>query len=956
MQSNFWRISLSASCRLRKISRILAPLALVLAMVVASSVPGGAQQGGVQQTLDQIQQFVQQQSAQQQNPQQPQNATPPAVSPNQTSTNANQPAGANANGDNQTQLSDRSPPSRLEEIMSQRAGVRLRQFGYDQLGTGHEVTLPQVGAVQDDYVLGPGDEVVVTLRGQENTQYNLAVDRNGQMTMPRMNPMGVSGRTFGSVRQELQDAVRRSYVATQAFVTLGQVRQVSVLVTGEVNIPGLRTLSGLASAVDAIMLSGGIKKTGSLRNVRIERQGRQFTVDLYGLLTDRSGPPGIRLADGDRILVPPLGRTVAVTGLVRRPGIFELAPRQSSISARDLLDLAGGQEVRGVYRFSVLRILANGRLDLVPLQGDNGTINDSEILFVQQGAAQTGDQWTLSGATGLAGQYPITTGTKLSDVLKAPGAMGAAPYTPFGLIVRRDPRTLMRTLVPFTPVAVLNGGEDEAPRSDDFVRIFQVREIQIIGRAVSAYRLRRQADQEAIRNPLSAEVATAPANGADATGQNSTSQGATAEVLAAQTAQNALTAQRDLYEEDPLNPSTRTAAGIILNRPSLTPPSNDPAINFESEVVRQGEFPANREINSFIDLAHQLQVDPIVLVNFLMDHQATLDGAVRGPGDYFIGPNVSLQDLVQAAGGTLNWADQSGIELISTTVDAQSGRSETSRVNLPLRQSMLANYIVRPHDSLRFNQVFSNVDVGNVTLQGEVRFPGTYAIVRGEHLSDLLMRAGGLTNTAYPYGTVFLRKSAAAVEHDGYVRMAQEIESQLLIATPRLGSVPIPASQIQAVANQLRNQKALGRIAIVADPSVLASRPELDPLLESGDVLYIPQRPSTIAVLGQVMQQGSYRYEAGRKVKDYIEEAGGYAQASDEDNTFVVLPDGSARKVDVSWLNFDSTALPPGSAIVVPRDLVPFDLRQALIDSTQILGQLSQFAVTAASLAVLAKQ
>jgi len=345
-----------------------------------------------------------------------------------------------------------------------------------------------------------------------------------------------------------------------------------------------------------------------------------------------------------------------------------------------------------------------------------------------------------------------------------------------------------------------------------------------------------------------------------------------------------------------------------------------------------------------------------VLVNFLMDHQATLDGALKGPGDYFIGPNLSLQDLVQAAGGTLGWADQSGVELISTTVDTQTGKAETRRVNLPLRQTMLANYTVRPHDSLRFNQVFSDVDVGSATLQGEVRFPGTYSVVRGEHLSDLLARAGGLTNTAYPYGTVFLRKSAAAVEHDGYMRMAQEIESQLLVTTPRLGSIPIPASTIQNVANQLRNQPALGRISIVADPSVLASKPELDPLLEAGDVLYIPQRPATVAVIGQVMQQGSYRYEPGKKIKDYITEAGGYSQASDEGNTYLVLPDGSARKVDVSWLNFDTSAIPPGSAIVVPRDLMPFDLRQALIDSTTILGQLSQFAVTAASLAVLAKQ
>ena len=216
--------------------------------------------------------------------------------------------------------------------MSQRAGVKLRLFGYDQMGQGRDVTVPEAGAVQDDYILGPGDSVVVTLRGQENSQTSVQVDRAGQLTLPRMRPIAAAGRTFGSLRQEIETAVARGYVATNAFVTLGAVRQVSVLVSGEVNNPGQRTLSGLSSAVDAILLSGGVKKSGSLRNVRIQRGGREFTVDLYSVLTSGGGSTNLRLADGDRILVPLLGPTVAVSGLVRRPAIYELPARQSGIS------------------------------------------------------------------------------------------------------------------------------------------------------------------------------------------------------------------------------------------------------------------------------------------------------------------------------------------------------------------------------------------------------------------------------------------------------------------------------------------------------------------------------------------------------------------------------------------------------------------------------------------------
>ncbi len=384
--------------------------------------------------------------------------------------------------------------------------------------------------------------------------------------------------------------------------------------------------------------------------------------------------------------------------------------------------------------------------------------------------------------------------------------------------------------------------------------------------------------------------------------------------------------------------------------------NRSPAPNFQEEPSTSGIFPSNREAPTFNALAQQLGVDPLVLVNFIIDHQVTLDGAVRGPGSYFVGPGASLKDLVEAAGGTINWADNSGVELISTAVDTNSGRSVTQRVQLPLQQGLLASYIVKPHDGFRFNQVFNDGNIGNVTVQGEVRYTGNYRITRGEHLSDLLAQAGGLTSTAYPYGAVFLRKSAADAERQGYIRAANEVEDQLVVAMTRIGNDKIDATtfgSLQSFVNQLRTQPAVGRISVTADPSVLAAKPELDPLLEPGDVIYVPQRPATIAVLGQVSQPGNFPYRSGLTTADYISQAGGYTATSDETMTFIVLPDGSARKVRTSWLSFDNQSLPPGSTIVVPRDVTPLDTRQVILDVSSIFSQL---AVSAASLAVLATE
>jgi polysaccharide biosynthesis/export protein len=647
------------------------------------------------------------------------------------------------------------PPSRLEQIMSVRAGARLQQFGYEQLGRGATVQVPQTGAVQDDYVLGPGDELFVSLRGQENSEFRVEVDRNGQVVVPRLNPVPATGRTFGDFRRDLEDAVRRSYVGTQVSVAVGRTRQISVLVSGEVNSPGQRLLTGLSSAVDALLLSGGVKKTGSLRNVRIERNGHQFTVDLYSVLTTGAAPASMRLTDGDRILVPPLGKTVAISGLVRQPGIYELPAGASSTTSRALLDLAGGLEVRGQYRLSVLRIMPNGSTQMTPLVNESGTIGDSEILFVQLGADQTVNQATLSGESPLAGQYPITTGTKLSDVLKAPGALPPEPYTLFGIIARKDPHTLLRTLVAFTPVAILNGSEDEVLENGDIIRVLSFDEVRLLTNTVRLYNERQALEQAEISNPLSGpqQNGNQQFDQSSQTALNNQTNGS------AQSQQNGNQAQqqylvttdlaemqrRDIAELadiiDPMTYQANIAAAQaqrqqeseqqqanIQNNPQLqfqneqlqlqrqqmqlqqaqppspsgqnsnvqtagqggriSMPSEDrmyssdqaigtsdltapPALNFESvdAACRPESHSTGRSAISATSPA-SLTVDQLVLVNFLIDHQVDLSGAVSGPGHYFRRAQCrACRTLVSAAGGTTNWADESGVELITTAVD-----------------------------------------------------------------------------------------------------------------------------------------------------------------------------------------------------------------------------------------------------------------------------------------------
>lgn len=921
------------------------------------------------------------------------------------------------------------PTSRLEQILSTRAGVRLRQFGYDQLGTGRAVAIPQMGAVQDDYILGPGDEIVVSLRGQENAEYRATVDRDARVVLPRMNPVSASGRTFGDFRRELLAAIHRSYIATEGFVSVGRLRQIGVLVSGEVNSPGVRTLTGLSTPVDAILVSGGIKKTGSMRNVYILRGGQRIKVDLYSVLTGHGQLSHASLADGDRLVVPPLGPTVAVVGWVRRPGIYEMAGGRSSIDLAELLALSGGLEVRGKYRMSILEVASDGRNQMRALENDHAVVRDSDIVFIQPAASQTIGKATLSGGTALAGQYS-TRNTKLSELLKSPGALGENPYTLFGMISRRDPTTLLRTLIPFTPVAVLKGADDMNIQSDDIVRVLSAKEAQRLFLTIRRYEERRNRVETALRSPenMMAPIQDAPVNvvptqpgQAPVQQQNRPTSGVLPEEnqdlgseseaeslnhverdieLAAHKAnrpipndtfgqQNAyaggysggqqpqgqpLGAQGNYAGMDqsgmaqqgfgqnmqPLPMNTNQAQQLIgpysEQRGAFEPPTLGQNLQEQSTAV--GQVPTNQDVLKASQLASQVEVDPVVFINFLRDHQMTVGGAVRGGGLYLVGPDADIQSVLQAAGGLARWANRNSIEVISTTVDLTSGTSKTQRNTLSLADAGAAGYIVAPRDEVRVDQIVTDAGGGQVTIQGQIRNPGTYQIARAEHLSDVLARAGGLTQTAYPYGTVFLRRSVAAQEKDAFRREADEIEAQLLVAMSRrdqgkLGSDAFTA--VQGYVNQIRTQKPLGRVTIMADPAVLAANPSMDPLLESGDVIYVPQRPYSISVLGEVLQPGSVPYLSDMSASDYIERAGGYSQYADSSQTIVVLPDGSARRIGRSLfgLKFISDEIPPGSAIFVARDISGVDLHSLVIDSSAIFSQL---ATTAAALAVLSKQ
>jgi hypothetical protein len=255
---------------------------------------------------------------------------------------------------------------------------------------------------------------------------------------------------------------------------------------------------------------------------------------------------------------------------------------------------------------------------------------------------------------------------------------------------------------------------------------------------------------------------------------------------------------------------------------------------------------------------------------------------------------------------------------------------------------------------VRINALFSDQEAGGVVVSGEVRSPGVYSIRRGETLSQLLKRAGGLTDQAYPYGAVFTRTRVKEAEQEELKRATQQLNSAMASALLSKRDVkPEAAAAVQALSEKISSAEVVGRVVVEADPAVLQAKPHLDTVLESGDRIFLPKRPNYVLLIGDVLNPTALQFAPDKKVGEYLREAGGVQSTADKGRIFIVYPNGKALPAHTSKWGFGSgSRIPAGSAIVIPKDPMPFDTMSFVRDMTQILGQI---AISAASIAVISK-
>ncbi len=767
----------------------------------------------------------------------------------------------------------------------------LDQFGYNTLSLMSAPTGGlTLGGANDRYVLGVGDEVVVTLRGLKSVSYRARVDREGRVILPEFAPIAAAGRTFGTFRNDIEIMAASALARTDVYVSLGTVRQISVFVLGEVNSPGIHQLSGLSSVLQGIITAGGVKKTGSLRQIKLIRNNQALPIDLYSLFLTGRLPGDVALTDGDRIMVPTLGPTVAIGGEVRRPGIFELTSTSEQLSMKQAIRLAGGFLRPSGYRHVRITPDAHGRDVLSEaVDPDVEAISDGDILLAIKSQSTQVGSFRVEGHVAVPGIRSLGVSPTLKSLLSGHGLFKESPYLLFAAIQRTDEKTMTRHFIAADLARVRDGDEDVRLATQDRVIVFGLDDIRYLSSVD-------------VQNVLQGKP---PSNTESCGG---------------------------------LKSLARLVAGVNAERFSMAVQ----AINANAPVAASNAAPCPQVFDAYPEL-----------LAFALDHVVSLQGESRSPGAYPVVADVSLATLVAASAGFSSDADLSNIELSRFSADIVGRGLPVERRAINANTVSLLDVRLSPGDIVRINPAFTNRGVGNVTLAGEVRRPGLYNIHRGESLSVIIARAGGLTDQAYPLAAVMTRESVKAVERQNFLRAARDTETALaeaLTGSQFQGNSQGAIAALQGLANTLRNTEPVGRVVVEANPAELLLYPELDVMLSSGDKIYMPKRMNHVTVTGEVLHGGAQQFRSGSSVTDYINKSGGMSQTADSGRVFVILPNGTSRPVSAASWNFASNNIPPGSTIVVPRDPAPFNLRLFIKDFTEIISKL---AITAASLAVI---
>jgi protein involved in polysaccharide export with SLBB domain len=326
------------------------------------------------------------------------------------------------------------PPERIEfqDFVRQSTGRDLPIFGSELFRNVPSTFAPVDNIpVTSDYVIGPGDEILIRAWGQLDVDFSAMVDRTGAINIPRVGTINVAGIKYQDLQSHIKAAIGRVFRNFDLTVSLGQLRAIQVFVVGQARTPGSYTVSSMSTLVNAVFAAGGPSAQGSMRSIQLKRGNKVVTeLDLYDLLIDGDKSSDARLLPGDVIYFPPVGALVAISGSVNVPAIFELK-RDGTLA--DLIAWAGGlASTASGQKATVERIenhktrkVAEFRLDAA---GMRTPLRNGDLATIYAVASRIENAVTLRGNVAQPARFPWREGMRVKDLIPDSSALISRDY------------------------------------------------------------------------------------------------------------------------------------------------------------------------------------------------------------------------------------------------------------------------------------------------------------------------------------------------------------------------------------------------------------------------------------------------------------------------------------------------------------------------------------------------
>lgn len=598
-------------------------------------------------------------------------------------------------------------------------------FGYDLFKTSPDTYhQPASGPVDPNYILGPGDQIVLDVWGDTVFRLERDLDREGGVNLPDVGRIVLAGLKLEEARHTLRRRLSAVYsglsendsrATTHLSVTLGNLRVIRAFVVGRAQRPGGYDLSAASTVFHALFFGGGPTLNGSMRDIRLVRNGKEIAkLDVYEYLRSGKRQGDVRLENDDTIFIPPVGSRVTILGQVREAGLYELLPGET---LGDLVDLAGGLTERALTgRIQVERILP---FELQKAEqedrrffdfaydaaGKSTSLHDGDVITVFEIADRIRNFVTFKGEVRHPGTYELRAGATLSEVLEEAGGLLDTAYLERAEIVRTHEDKRREQIA--VDLRKLTGPASIEERNLVNVQLLPRDEVIIHSQwtfrdpeHVSIY--------GAVRSPGSFELL----------------ENMTLHDLLLQAGGLQEYAFRDEIEISRVSPGTNRAersAEVIrvpLGSDGIQGTEADFALQpFDNVFVREQPY-------------YELQRNVVIT------------GEVRFPGVYTLtNPRERLSAMIQRAGGLKETAFPDGFTLTRE-------KNKIGRVALNLRKALEDpssndNIVLFAGDSL-----FVPEEPKTVAVTGEVGYPTSLVHVPGWSVGDYVSRAGGADEDA----------------------------------------------------------------------------------------------------------------------------------------------------------------------------------------------------------------